>query len=49
MVSLSKVLNIEPPARSTPNFVEMAITAAKPILHEKIKNLGELLGLVCVW
>lgn len=44
VVSLCKSLNIDPPSKTTPSFVEVALTAARPILNEKLKNLGELIN-----
>ena len=44
VISLCKVLGIEPPPRSTSSFVEVALTAARPILSDKLKNLAELIN-----
>jgi hypothetical protein len=44
VISLCKVLGVEPPPRSTSSFVEVAITAARPILSDKLKNLAELIN-----
>jgi hypothetical protein len=44
VIALCKVLGIEPPPRSTPSFVEVSLTAARPILSDKLKNLAELIN-----
>jgi uncharacterized protein YigA (DUF484 family) len=44
VVTLCKALNIEPPARNTASFVEVALAAARPILNEKLKTFGELIA-----
>lgn len=43
VVTLCKALNIEPPARTTASFVEVALAAARPILNEKLKSRSELI------
>ena len=44
VISLCKVLGVEPPPRTTPSFVEVALTTVRPTLSDKLKSLAELIN-----